>query len=354
MSGFEMKPVDEAQFEAFLQGKEDLSGLLREMPQPKCSPELDQAILAMISGELANHDAGNSEKAANDAEFGGEKQRPRFFFQRFRLPLSLAASVCLVFPLALWHLGYLESDSDLALGSSEQVATVAKPIPQPPASLEMAERPQSPPVLVSEKKAASSPHVLADTAAPAPAPAPAPVYPGREPAKAVQAAPPAERGNDAISRKSEFSSDVQPQRSASANPELEARRERMAKDKQEALQIDDARRQAEQFARTKLAKEKALEAPAAPVQAPAAAAPAPPVAEKRQNNADSAEISGLASGMAQAEHNARAKAWLQLVEELIKADLHQEALQEWKKFKKAYPYHPVPERLQEQIKVMQN
>lgn len=48
----------------------------------------------------------------------------------------------------------------------------------------------------------------------------------------------------------------------------------------------------------------------------------------------------------------KAKAWLTLIDEMIKADLRQDALIEWEKFHKAYPHYKVPGNLLAQIKAL--
>ncbi len=50
---------------------------------------------------------------------------------------------------------------------------------------------------------------------------------------------------------------------------------------------------------------------------------------------------------------ARAQAWLNLIDEMLKAELRQDALAEWTKFRQAYPNYPVPETLRAKIKTMQ-
>jgi hypothetical protein len=43
------------------------------------------------------------------------------------------------------------------------------------------------------------------------------------------------------------------------------------------------------------------------------------------------------------------KPWLALIEELLKADLRRDALDEWKQFQKSYPRYPVPEKLKKEL-----
>ncbi len=64
-------------------------------------------------------------------------------------------------------------------------------------------------------------------------------------------------------------------------------------------------------------------------------------------------IASPASGANLAE-NPKAKAWLTLMDELIKADMEQNALEEWEKFHKAYSDYFVPEKLDAKIKALKN
>ena len=76
-------------------------------------------------------------------------------------------------------------------------------------------------------------------------------------------------------------------------------------------------------------------APAAastPTPAPVAAASAPP-----------------ASKMIKAPPAHDAKPWLALIEELWRADLQREAVEEWKQFQKSYPDYPAPEKLKKAL-----
>ncbi|PHV05964.1 hypothetical protein CSQ96_18005 [Janthinobacterium sp. BJB412] len=50
---------------------------------------------------------------------------------------------------------------------------------------------------------------------------------------------------------------------------------------------------------------------------------------------------------------ARAQAWLNVIDEMLKAELRQDALAEWTKFRHAYPDYPVPETLRARIKAVQ-
>ena len=48
----------------------------------------------------------------------------------------------------------------------------------------------------------------------------------------------------------------------------------------------------------------------------------------------------------------KAKVWLKLIDELIKADLQRDALEEWQKFRKDYPHYAVPQELAARINAL--
>ncbi len=48
----------------------------------------------------------------------------------------------------------------------------------------------------------------------------------------------------------------------------------------------------------------------------------------------------------------KAKAWLARIDDLIRQDKEREALDEWEKFRKAYPQYPVPEKFESQLKAL--
>jgi len=75
-------------------------------------------------------------------------------------------------------------------------------------------------------------------------------------------------------------------------------------------------------------------------EVPVAAAPAP------------AAIRPPVSDSASPNNPEKARAWLALIDELLKADLRQDALAEWEKFRKAYPQYPVPEKFEARIKAL--
>ena len=78
----------------------------------------------------------------------------------------------------------------------------------------------------------------------------------------------------------------------------------------------------------------------APVAAPIAA-PAPAPAAK------------IAAPEANEAADEQARQQIILIEELLKADLPRDALEQWKEFRKAHPRYPVPEPLATRMKVLE-
>ncbi|KQV84750.1 hypothetical protein ASD15_06170 [Massilia sp. Root351] len=76
-------------------------------------------------------------------------------------------------------------------------------------------------------------------------------------------------------------------------------------------------------------------APMAPVVAPA---PAPRAAPEQVSISGSRIL---------APHEMQPKAWLEKIEDLLKANEREEAIAEWQKFRAAYPAYPVPDKLSE-------
>jgi hypothetical protein len=111
-------------------------------------------------------------------------------------------------------------------------------------------------------------------------------------------------------------------------------------------------------------------APAYSYSAPAAPAPAPPTvaeaAKSMQAESRSVEVSGRRSRVDVQRSNAAQpaqsgalaaaapdpKAWLAAIDELLKAGLRRDTLEEWDKFRAAYPDYPVPADTVEKINAL--
>lgn len=275
-------------FDAFLQREGKLSQLLQSLPQPEPSAELDAAILTRAQAELAN-DMAPSRLAANDPAIpDAAGQRQPSFLRRRAAPLALAASVLCAFLLMLRWQAQPESAMPIIVAQAPQASVSAPAGSTGDASA-------APPAAMSPAPQASSSIRKSDT---------------------VGAAPAAKSAS--------------PQNTVLDTPLNEP---------QVASVPEAARKEAEPP--TRLAQADVTDAPPASVPTPAAAAP-------------SLTTSNTASGDAAANSASlqKAKAWVALIEELLKADLRQDALAEWEKFRQAYPRYPVPEKLEAQIKAL--
>lgn len=83
--------------------------------------------------------------------------------------------------------------------------------------------------------------------------------------------------------------------------------------------------------------------------------PAPPVMVA-QADSDAANgtvwrsaPSPVAAGQPESGSNDAPKLWLALIEELLKADMRRDALEEWKNFRKVHPQYPVPDKLLKEL-----
>ncbi|MFZ6777126.1 hypothetical protein ACO0LD_09830 [Undibacterium sp. Ji83W] len=97
------KNLADVEFEAFLQGGDELALLLRDLPQDAPSAELDAAIMADAEAALILAAAATTPvvAAANDAKNPDASPHRPSFLWRWKTPLGLAASIMLAVPLFL-------------------------------------------------------------------------------------------------------------------------------------------------------------------------------------------------------------------------------------------------------------
>ncbi|WP_211441691.1 hypothetical protein [Collimonas humicola] len=346
MTSEDSNRLDDAEFEAFLQGEGELARQLRGLPQPSPSAALDAAILAQADA-LAKAEAP-APQAANDA-LSGKAAKPGkpHFLMRWSTQLAMAAcTVLAVLATLRWQAEPAVQPYDAA-PQAEPAAQPAAPIAAPPAAataavdMEPQAKPQlpqpktaarkaSPPTTTTSEAKSSAPLNIQDmqaTPAYAPAPAPAP-------------APPS-----ALSRQNYAASPSQP-----ASPESSASRAR-------AIIMPAA-----PVADVPAPVAPAPDANYSPPPAPAAAAPAPTYSSAPAPALASgagaralptqSEMAPVVAPSGKAESTPRAEAWLSAIDEMLKAGLRQDALEEWEKFKRAYPDYPVPEKLNAQIRLL--
>ncbi|MFZ6871772.1 hypothetical protein ACO0LF_06900 [Undibacterium sp. Di27W] len=95
--------MQDAEFEGFLQGKGELASLLQNLPQAQPSAELDAAIIAQAERALAASTPALMVSAANDAIGPEGHGKPPSFLWRWKLPLSLAASILFAIPVVMQY-----------------------------------------------------------------------------------------------------------------------------------------------------------------------------------------------------------------------------------------------------------
>jgi hypothetical protein len=278
--------MNDAEFDAFLKGEDALSRELQAIPQTEPPAGLDAAILGRAQALMASD---GRPAAANDAADGTISPLPRLGL-RWRVPFGIAATLMA---------GVLAHQAWRASADRNRTAEVFE--------TDQAPAPQSatpPKVAIDAEKVASAPTV-------------------------AKAAPPVRPKQPAPQRSVPEVSTTQVEK---YSPEIEAA------------------------------------PPPPPVlssysRAPApAAAPASASAEASRAKASKVEVSGSrlvqaqrSSGSVSAQADAMKgaapdpKLWLAAINELLKAGLRRDTLEEWDKFRAAYPDYPVPAETTDKI-----
>jgi len=374
--------VDDKDFDAFLRREGDLAQRLQELPQRAPSAELDAAILAAANAELAK--AGTlplpRAAAANDPVASERPALAAGFIRRWRIPLGLAASLLVTVQLVRLEL------------TDEQT------VPNAPA-------------LLLERSSAPAPAAApAAAAAPAPAPAPAVIQQDKmvaevrgpelksaseeKPKKARSNAPPAELDQAKEADKAAVAHQTAPVASPAPSATLQkpavesnvaapaqapllarepapfsapAPQPSFAREPITAPAASYSRRDTDLSARFN-APQVVAERPVAPAPVPArAVAPVENDALKREAAAGSAS-GGIVTDQRAAAAPAPTPApmvasktalvpnpaddWLAKIDALLKAGSKREALQEWRKFRNAYPDYAVPDAFKEKMKAL--
>ncbi|PXX45175.1 hypothetical protein [Undibacterium pigrum] len=416
-SNIDMDLAD-AEFDAFLQGGDELALLLQDLPQDTPSAELDAAIMADAAAALTATSskpavapvtdaviapvieprADSMLAAANDAQNPeASRHRPSFLW-RWKTPLGLAASVMLAVPLFFSH---QEHEAEIEAANTgpapEKIfyprEVKNKEIVPVPAVAEMAQAapmPQRQPdterkiaakdvatesSVKSERRAdvemKPAPVIVADTAAkPVLAAPPMPVVASPAPVVIAEAPPPAPKAAAAVianEKMPEVVRAAEAERARNTDSFKVAAREEAPR---HLAKVAEAEGRLQTATPPVMARSAAAPAAPAPAAAPAAApvyatAPAPRatmdsmVADKKldvQGNSPARVIVPLPLQSLAPLPPAPlpdAPDWLAKIEKLLKEKQHQEALEEWKKFRTTYPNFVVDKSLQKQIDVLQ-
>ena len=421
------KDLADAEFEAFLQGGDELALLLQDLPQDAPSAELDAAIMADAEAALilAAADATTPVvAAANDAKNPDASPHRPSFLWRWKTPLGLAASIMLAVPLFLLQ---QEHEAEIDARNSPQaeekifypqnvkskdIAEVP-PVANPVAIPQAAPMPQAEAVgKIASKDDAIEPQARAErrvdaemkqapvvvATAPAKAPsyaAPAPVI-TMPPAPAATApapvllaeAPPtmpkAVAAGIANEKMPELARHAEAERARNTESLKIAAKEEMPRELAKMAEAD-GRLQAAAPSATMAAPRMMARSAAAATSAPVAvnATAAAPVAPMAATSAKPAMDSMMADKKAdkkidkaaEVQDNSQARLivtqpvqtlaavppaqlpdapdWLTKIEKLLKEKQHQEALEEWKKFRTTYPNFVVDKSLQKKIDALQ-
>lgn len=353
---------DDAEFDDFLLGKGELSNLLQALPQPGASAKLDERILRDIEARLATPAVpAPAPAAANDAASHPEQRPAPGFFARWRTPLGLAATLVLTMSITM------------TVWRGQNIAET--------------------PAILSENQSLPAP---ATSAAAESAAAPA-----AETATVSAAAPAAPSGKNAQASSKESMASVQDAASDTPTPlhahkakkaaRHEPQEERKISEPEKADQhsasvAQDAGTQRLREAAAGLQKKKAeaipphapmpapppppLTAPvAAPMPAPmpamSAPMPAPVPAPQAQAQPEGqvrvqghkvrrlSDDKAAADAASAGEPAESASEWLQRLEKLLQEGKHKQALEEWRKFRLAWPNYPVAPATEKQIEALQ-
>lgn len=326
MTSSDQKMHDD-ELDEFLAGRDALSRQLAALPQPASPKRVDDAVMAAITARLAQEQAAS--EAARSAPQGiapaqaaeitqvAPRRTTAANMRRWRAPAALAASLVGALLLTMeWQRGdYYVQPAPADAPEPTRATTTPQPKPAPAAkerSLQSAE-PTTP----------TAPATAPPVAKPRPlAPAnPAPQAPSVT--------------NPAI-----------PALAESADKAIQPQAEVMAVDRRSSV--------AAPFIALPAPAPPAPPAPSAPLSFAARAtsvppgqiiAPAPPAPPAPA----AITVTGSARKAAPAADDARVADWLNVINEMLKAGLHKDAIDEWRKFRVAYPDYPVPEELARQI-----
>lgn len=396
----------DAEFDAFLQGGDELALLLQDLPQDAPSAELDAAIMADAEAALAM--AGVTAPAvvaANDAKNPDASPHRPSFLWRWKTPLGLAASVLLAVPLFLLRQEHEEEieaantrqaeekviysqevkNGEIATAAPANMPPVAAmpqaaPLPQADAAGKIASRDyaiepkaraerradaemKSAPVAVAAPPREASAYAPPATAMPAnPAPPP-PVAASPAPVQFAEAPPPAPKaiaGGMANEKMPEVVRHAEAERARNTESfKIAAKEEaprQLAKEAEADGRLQAAAPPIARAASPTMAKSAAAAATAAPLAKPAmdsmnADKKADMQADKQARVIAVQPVQTLAAvPPVQAPD---APDWLTKIEKLLKEKQNREALEEWRKFRAAYPDFVVDKSLQKKIDALQ-
>jgi hypothetical protein len=308
MTSKDHQGMSDEEFEALLQGRGELADMLRAVPQPEPSAELDAAILAVAQAALQPSTAATP-AAANDPTIpeGGKRKRVGLA-QRWKIPLAFAASAVLALHMIgfQWFPSWTEHE--------------AKTPPAAPAAAPAQTAPETPAVVAQ-------------------------VEPHKERQMASEQPSPASRRSEeaAYKHKAMEPADAAPPLAAAGNVPAQAAQTNIAQ------APSAAPAQAQQTYRSRAQEPAGASSAAAENEVAQAAAPKA-LAKRETADSNNASIAAApADAPSQIDATKDPKAWLARIDKLLKTDSTKEALDEWTKFRRAYPDYPVAKELADRI-----
>ena len=300
------EPVDDAALDAFLNGEDDLSASLQAMGQAAPSAELDAAIMAQAAALMADEQGRDAARLARPAAANDplpsttSSWPPAQLGLRWRVPAGIAAVLIAgVLARQSW-----ESSTEIDRVVREPAREAASDMSAPPPPQQPLQEAAQPKIALPPAKAESRPRRAAPKAPAAQASAPAPVM--EDAAPPLPPPPPPALSYSAGAARAPAR--VLPPAPA---PEPITVAAGVAAPKQEASRAVQV-----------VARRSRID-----VQTPAPAPTANAAAAASQDPA----------------------AWLAAIDELLRAGLRRDSIEEWDKFRAAYPDYPVPAATAEKI-----
>lgn len=345
--------LQDAELDEFLAGRDDLSRQLAALAQPEAPKQVNDAIMASIEAQLAQEQAVPTATAV--ARMTQVAPRPAANMARWRAPAALAASLVGVLLLTLeWQRDDYARQAQMTAATPEQKTVASTP---------QTETQPEPPALPSAAQELGTIGTTSPSGHIAPSPSPARPAPAQS---APHAEPPPKAAPSLLAN-----ADKAPEPIAIMPPAEQFLRARSAPvanlaaavplpvvNAPLAAPMSYASRSAPSMPApiTLPAPPPAPPAPPAPPPAPALALapiPAPATSATPVVAAATAPtlvtVTGSARKAMSPADTARAAEWLHVIDEMLNADLRQDAREEWRKFNLAYPDYPVPEQLAKRI-----
>lgn len=343
MSNGDHNLQDDAELDEFLAGRDALSRQLAALAQPEAPKQVNHAIMASIEAQLAQERAAQTLQQAQAVEAAPAAQnapavqaaqagrvtqvatrRPAANMARWRAPAALAASLVGVLLLTLeWQRGDYAQQAQMTAAAPEQ-----KPVASTPQAAEPPARPPAAPERVTMAAASASGHIASSPGAARPAPAPS-----ASRAESVDRSAPSLLAD----------ADKAPEPIAITPPAEQFLRARSSPIANLAAAVPPPVTSAPISA--PLVAPLSYAAPPAPPAPPPTPAPAPATVVAAATAPTMVSVTGSARKAMSPADTARAAEWLHVIDEMLKADLRQDAREEWRNFNLAYPDYPVPEQL---------